>query len=149
MASYNKIIIMGNLTRDPRLSYLPSQTPVVEFGLATTRKFKGSDGQMREDVCFVDCRCFGVRAETINKYCQKGRPLLVEGRLTFDQWEAQDGSRRSKHRVFVENFTFVDSRGGAPNAAGVGHSAASAPTDSSLPAGEPIPEPPGGEDVPF
>ena len=112
MASFNKIIVMGNLTRDPQLSYLPSQTPVVEFGLASNRRYKGSDGQMKEDVCFVDCRCYGKPAETISKYCQKGRPLLVEGRLQFDRWEAQDGSKRSKHRIFVENFTFVDSRGG-------------------------------------
>ena len=112
MANFNKVIIMGNMTRDPELTYLPSQTPVVEFGLATTRRFRGSDGQMREDVCFVDCRCYGNRAETINKYCQKGRPLLVEGRLQFDRWEAQDGTKRSKHRIFVENFSFVDSRGG-------------------------------------
>ncbi|MBI9018264.1 MAG: single-stranded DNA-binding protein [Phycisphaerae bacterium] len=109
MASFNKIIIMGNLTRDPELTFLPSQTPVVEFGLASNRKYKGSDGQMKEDTCFIDCRCYGVRAETINKYCKRGSQLLVEGRLQFDRWEAQDGSKRSRHRVFVENFQFTSS----------------------------------------
>lgn len=112
MASYNKIIMMGNLTRDPQLSYLPSQTPVVEFGLASSRRFTTQDGQQREDVCFVDCRVYGRQAETISKYCSKGRPLLVEGRLQLDQWETPEGQKRSKHRIFVENFTFVDSRGG-------------------------------------
>jgi len=109
MASFNKVILLGNLTRDPQLSYLPSQTPVVDFGLATNRRWTGQDGSQRDETCFVDCRCFGRQAETINKYCSKGRPLLVEGRLTFDSWQAQDGSKRSKLRVTVERFTFVDS----------------------------------------
>jgi len=116
MASFNKIIMMGNLTRDPQLSYLPSQTPVVEFGLATTHSYRGADGQTREDVCFVECRCYGKRAETISKYFQKGKPILIEGRLQFDRWEAQDGTKRSKHRIFVENFSFVGSRSDANNA---------------------------------
>ncbi|MCK5472476.1 MAG: single-stranded DNA-binding protein, partial [Planctomycetes bacterium] len=96
MANLNKVMLMGNLTRDPQLSYLPSQTAVVEFGLAMNRKWKGQDGQMKEETCFVDCRAFGKLAENINKYLSKGRPLFVEGRLTFDSWTAQDGSKRSK-----------------------------------------------------
>ncbi|MCD4823960.1 MAG: single-stranded DNA-binding protein [Phycisphaerae bacterium] len=112
MASYNKIILMGNLTRDPQLSYLPSQTPVVEIGLAVNHKYKDQQGQMQDKVCFVDCRSIGRQAETLSKYMKKGRPLLIEGRLEFDQWEAQDGSKRSKHRVFIERFTFVDNQGG-------------------------------------
>ncbi len=112
MASYNKIILMGNLTRDPQLSYLPSQTPVVEIGLAVNHKYKDQQGQMQDKVCFVDCRSIGRQAETLSKYMKKGRPLLIEGRLEFDQWEAQDGSKRSKHRVFIERFTFVDSQQG-------------------------------------
>ena len=101
MASYNRVIMMGNLTRDPQLNYLPSKTPVVEFGLASNRRYRRSDGTDAEEVCFIDCRCFGRMAETINKYCQKGRPLLVEGRLTFDTWEAQDGTKRSLPRSFT------------------------------------------------
>jgi len=104
---FNKIILMGYLTRDPALSYTPSQVPVVDFGIATNKKWKGQDGAEKEDVCFVDCRMFGKRAEVINKYLSKGKPLLVEGRLSFDSWEAQDGTKRSKHRVTVENFTFI------------------------------------------
>ena len=116
MASYNKVILLGNLTRDPQLTYTPNQTAVVDFGLATDRKWTGQDGSAREETCFVDCRSFGRSAENINKYCQKGRPLLVEGRLTFDSWQAQDGSKRSKLRVTVERFCFVGSAGG-----GAGH----------------------------
>ncbi len=133
MASFNKVIMLGNLTRDPQLSYLPSQTPVVDFGLATNRKWKSQDGQEREDVCFVDCRAFGRMAETISKYCKKGRSLMIEGRLTFDQWEAQDGSKRSKHRITVETFTFVDSGGGRQ-----GPERAAAPEATE-----------GGDDIPF
>ena len=109
MASFNKVILMGNLTRDPQLSYLPSQTPVVEIGLAVNHRYKGQDGQTHDKVCFIDCRMFGRRAEILNQYVRKGQPLMVEGRLELDQWEAQDGSKRSKHRVFIENFTFVGS----------------------------------------
>ena len=111
MASYNKIIMLGNLTRDPQLTYLPSQTPVVEFGLATNRQWRDREGQQREDTCFIDCRAYGKMAENISKYCSKGRPLMIEGRLALDQWESQDGAKRSKHRIMVESFTFVDSKG--------------------------------------
>jgi single-strand DNA-binding protein len=112
MANYNKVILMGNLTRDPQLTFLPSQTPVVEFGLAVNRRWRDQQGQQREDTCFIDCRCYGKQAETMNKYLSKGRPVLIEGRLQLDQWESKDGQKRSKHRVFVERFTFVDSGGG-------------------------------------
>jgi single-strand DNA-binding protein len=113
MAGFNKIFLLGNLTRDPQLSYMPSQTPVVDFGLAVNRRWTGQDGNSREETCFVDCRAFGKNAENINKYCRKGRQLFVEGRLTFDTWTAQDGTKRSKHRVTVQTFQFV---GGAPGA---------------------------------
>ncbi len=107
MPSFNKIILMGNLTRDPQLSYTPNQTAVVDFGLAINRKWTGSDKQQHEEVCFVDCRAFGKPAENINKYCKKGNPLFVEGRLTFDSWTGQDGAKHSKHRVTVESFQFL------------------------------------------
>ena len=113
MANFNKVFLMGNLTRDPQLSYTPSQTAVVDFGLAVNRRWTGQDGEKREETCFVDCQAFGRLAENINKYLSKGRPLFVEGRLTFNSWTAQDGTRRSKHRVTVENFQFL---GGAPGA---------------------------------
>ncbi len=140
MANYNKVIMIGNLTRDPQLSYLPSQTPVVEFGLATNRKWRDRDGNQKEETCFVDCRAYGKTAENISKYCKKGRPLMIEGRLTFDQWEAQDGSKRSKHRIFIENFTFVDSRS-------QDSSGSSAPNDYGN--SNPNPAPPKDDDIPF
>jgi single-strand DNA-binding protein len=107
MANLNKIFLMGNLTRDPQLTYTPTQTAVVDFGLAVNRRWRGKDGSNKEETCFVDCRAFGRQAENINKYLTKGRPLLVEGRLTFNSWTAQDGSKRSKHRVTVEQFQFI------------------------------------------
>lgn len=111
MASYNKILLLGNLTRDPQLSYTPNQTAVVDFGLATNRKWTGQDGSAREETCFVDCRAFGRQAENINKYLSKGRMVFIEGRLTFDSWTAQDGTKRSKHRVTVENMQFMPGSG--------------------------------------
>jgi len=107
MAGFNKVFLMGNLTRDPQLSYTPNQTAVVDFGLATNRRWTGRDGEQREETCFVDCRAFGRMAENINKYLTKGRPIFMEGRLTFDTWTAQDGTKRSRHRVTVENFQFL------------------------------------------
>ena len=109
MASFNKVILLGNVTRDPQLSYLPNQTAVIEFGLAVNRRFKKQDGSQGEEVCFVDCQMFGKRAEVINKYVKKGNPLFVEGRLKFDSWQSQDGQKRSRLRVLVENFEFISS----------------------------------------
>lgn len=157
MANLNKVLLIGNLTRDPQLSYLPSQTPVVEFGLATNRKWTDkATGEQREETCFVDCRCYGRQAETINKYLRKGRPVFVEGRLQLDTWTSQDGQRRSKHRVFVESFQFLGSPGGAAQgtpAEAPGDAAASAgpkqsaqfeeSESSQAPAGQP------DDDIPF
>ena len=111
MAGFNKILLMGNLTRDPQLTYTPTQTAVVDFGLATNRRWTSKDGEQREDTCFVDCRAFGRMAENINKYLTKGRPVFIEGRLSFESWTAQDGSKRSRHRVTVENFQFLPGTG--------------------------------------
>jgi single-strand DNA-binding protein len=107
MSNFNKVLLMGNLTRDPQLSYTPNQTAVVDFGLAVNRKWTSRDGEKKEETCFVDCRAFGRMAENVNKYLSKGRPLFVEGRLTFDSWTSQDGTKRSKLRVTVENFQFL------------------------------------------
>ena len=112
MANYNKVILAGNLTRDPQLSYTPAQTPVVDFGMAINRKWRGQDGEQREETCFVDCRAFGRQAETINQYLSKGRPVLIEGRLRFSSWE-KDGRKHSKLSVTVENFQFLGSPQGA------------------------------------
>lgn len=152
MASFNKILLMGNLTRDPQLSYTPSQTAVVDFGLATNRKWTAQDGNQRDETCFVDCRAFGRMAENINKFFKKGRPIFVEGRLSFDQWTGQDGVKRSKHRVTVENFTFLpggggpagSGPGGGPDQPDVGGYDEAGPSGPAR-AGGPVPD----EDIPF
>jgi len=110
MPNYNKVIMIGNLTRDPELSYLPSQTPVTEIGLATNRTWHDKDGNEKEETCFVDCRAYGKTAENIKKYFTKGRAIMIEGRLRFDQWDAKDGTKRSKHQIRVNSFTFLDSK---------------------------------------
>ena len=150
MANYNKVILIGNLTRDPQVSYLPSQMAVVEFGLAINRRWRGQDGQQKEETCFVDCRAYGKQAETLNQYMSKGRPILVEGRLQYDQWEGKDGTKRSKHRVIVERFQFLGSAGGARQDTSQA-SRAETPPESQVPP-EPAPpdaNPPGQEDIPF
>jgi single-strand DNA-binding protein len=108
MASYNRVILMGNLTRDPELKTLPSQTVVCDFALAINRRWKDSDGGDRDEVLFIDCVAFGKTGQTIGDSLTKGRPIHVEGRLKFEQWEQEDGQRRSKIRVVVEQFRFVD-----------------------------------------
>ena len=141
MANFNKVLLIGNLTRDPQLSYLPSQTAVVEFGLAVNRNWTGKDGEKKQEVCFVDCRAFGKPAETINKYLSKGRPVFVEGRLTFDSWTGQDGAKRSRHRVTVENFQFLPSGGGAGADRATADDVSRAPGPDNADAGD--------DDIPF
>lgn len=107
MASFNKVIIIGNLTRDPQLRFLPSQSAVCDFGMATNRRWK-KDGEDREEVCFIDVTAFGKQAEVINEHCKKGSALLVEGRLKYDTWEdKQGGGKRSKLSVVLESFQFI------------------------------------------
>lgn len=114
MPNYNQVILMGNVTRDPQLKQLPSETVVAEFGLASSRKYRTADGEDREDVCFVDCTAFGKQAEVISQYCKKGKPIFITGRLRYDSWEdKQGGGKRSKLTVVVENFQFVGGRDGA------------------------------------
>ena len=108
MAGYNKVILMGNLTRDPELKTLPSQTVVCDFALAVNRRWKDASGEDREEVLFIDCAAFGKTGETIAGNLTKGRPVHIEGRLRLEQWEQEDGQRRSKIRVVVEQFRFVD-----------------------------------------
>lgn len=129
MPSYNKVILMGNLTRDPELKHLSSGTAVGSFGLAVNRKWRDqSSGQQKEEVTFVDCECWGATAENIAKYMAKGRPLFVEGRLKLDEWEDKETKqRRSRIKVVVESFQFVDSKKEEPPA-GAGGREASRPS---------------------
>ena len=117
MASFNKVLLLGNLTRDVQLKYLPSQTAVAEFGLACNRKFRTANGEDREEVTFVDITAFGKQAEVLNQYMSKGKPIFIEGRLKYDQWEDKNGGgKRSKLTVVVDNFQFI----GAPGQGGGG-----------------------------
>ena len=148
MASFNKVILMGNLTRDPELRYTPSGTAIAKMGLAVNRVWRDAEGQQKEEVTFVDVDAFGKQAETIGQYMQKGRPILVEGRLKLDQWEDKNtGQNRSRLGVVLERFTFV---GGGGGHAGGGDAAPqqSAPPPSE-PAGGPPVDDPGDDDVPF
>ena len=145
MANYNKVILLGNLTRDPQLSYTPNQTAVVNFGLAINRKWTGQDGQKHEETCFVDCTAFGKTGENINKYCKKGNPLFVEGRLNFSSWTAQDGTKRSKLKVVVDSFQFIGSAAGA-SAAGQNSSRQQAPQN---PSPQDENQAAGNDDIPF
>lgn len=111
MPSFNRVTLMGHLTRDPQLKYLPNQTAVTEFGIAMNNKWKTAQGEQREEVTFVDCACFGKRGEVVNQYFRKGAAIFVEGRLKYDTWEdKQGGGKRSKLSVIVEEFQFVGGR---------------------------------------
>ncbi len=124
---FNKVILMGNLTRDPETRQTPSGQSVTNFSLAISRSWKGQDGNTQEQVSFIDCVAWGKTGEIIAQYVQKGRPILVSGRLDQRSWE-QDGNKRSKVEVVVEDFNFVG--GGAGDGAG----ASSGPRSSSAPA---------------
>ena len=150
MASYNRIVLVGNLTRDPQLSFTPSNTAICKFGLAMNHKWRDREGNTREEVCFVDCTIFSKSAEVFNQYMAKGRSVLVEGRLSLNQWTTPEGDKRSKHEVVVDNFTFLgggrgDSEGSSPvksaSAATSGASAATPPQER--------PPTPTDDDIPF
>src|ERR1700746_3873819 len=113
MANFNKVILAGNLTRDPELRYTPKGTAVAKIGLAINRTWKTETGETKEEVTFVDVDAFGRQAETIGQYLKKGRPVLIEGRLKYDTWEdKQTNQKRSKLGVVLENFQFMYSNRG-------------------------------------
>lgn len=117
MADLNKVMLIGRLTRDPQLKYLPSQSSVCDFGMAVGRKYKLQSGEEREETTFVDCSLFGKGAEIFNQYMQKGKQCYVEGRLKLDQWDDKTtGQKRSRISVIVENFIFLGGPGGGGGA---------------------------------
>jgi single-strand DNA-binding protein len=154
MASFNKVILMGNLTRDPELRYTPKGTAIAKIGLAVNRVWTNEAGEKKEEVTFVDVDVFGRTAENVGQYMRKGRPIMVEGRLKLDQWDdKQTGAKRSKLGVVAETVQFL---GGAPGAGEGGAAPAAAPraarpAASSAPAAEPVEGdgPPESDDVPF
>jgi single-strand DNA-binding protein len=158
MASFNKVILAGNLTRDPELRYTPKGTAVAKIGLAVNRTWKGETGETKEEVTFVDVEAFGRTAEVIAQYLKKGRPILMEGRLRYDTWEDKNThQKQSKLKVVLENFSFIDSKGSDAGGATPGEVARPRPTAAPAAAGAPpAPEaaesegpPPEEDDVPF
>jgi single-strand DNA-binding protein len=162
--SINKVLLLGNLTRDVELKYTQGNQAVANFGLAMNRKFKTAAGELREEVTFVDCEAWAATAENMSKFFSKGRPVLVEGRLKLDQWEDKDGGgKRSKIKVVIENFHFVDSKPGGGGSGGSGGGAEfegssspapqRAPVGAGRPAGKPAAAAPEDniqeDDIPF
>jgi single-strand DNA-binding protein len=150
MASFNKVILMGNLTRDPELRYTPKGTALAKIGLAVNRLWRTETGETKEEATFVDVEAWGTQAENISKYMKKGSPLLIEGRLRLDQWDdKQTGQKRSKLVVVCENSRFVGSAAPRENydaEPARPRAAASSPTPE---AAEPDAPPPESDDVPF
>ena len=160
MPNLNKVMLMGNLTRDPEIKYTPKGTAIAAFGMAINRNYTLENGEKREEVTFVDCEAYARLAEIIGEYCKKGKPLFVEGRLKLDSWDDKaSGQKRSKMKVVVEVMQLLGGRDGAPGSGGDSSSydeadahaapqqrpAASAPAARRAPA--PAPRPPADPDL--
>ena len=153
MANFNKVILAGNLTRDPELRYTPKGTAVARITLAVNRTWKSESGENKEEVSFVDVDIWGRQAEVISQYMKKGRPLLVEGRLKQDTWEDKNTKQKqSKLKVVLESFSFIDSNRGGDRRRRRRGAAAPRPAAASpapAPEGGEADAPPEGDDVPF
>jgi len=154
MASFNKVILVGNLTRDPELRYTPKGTAIAKIGVAVNRVWTNEAGERKEEVTFVDVDVFGRTAENVGQYMRKGRPILIEGRLRLDQWDdKQTGQKKSRLGVVAETVQFLGSASGG----GEGSGASEAPRRSAPPSApaaptapsEPDMPPPEEDDVPF
>src|SRR5580704_11451521 len=142
MASFNKVILVGNLTRDPELRYTPKGTAIAKIGLAVNRVWTNDAGEKKEEVTFVDVDVFGRTAENVGQYMRKGRPILIEGRLKLDQWDdKQTGQKKSKLGVVAETVQFLGSPGeggGGGGGAPAARPARPAPAAPSAPPSEPV-----------
>ena len=152
MASFNKVILVGNLTRDPELRYTPKGLAIAKIGVAVNRRWTSESGEQRDETTFVDVDAFGKQAETIGQYLKKGRPILIEGRLRLDQWDdKQTGQKRSRLGVVAESVQFLGSPTGG-NASGETPAPTARPAPGAAPAASEPAEgdaPPEGDDVPF
>lgn len=146
MANFNKVFLIGNLTRDPELKYTPNGTAVTEFGIAVNRSYTSVSGEKKEDVCFVSISVFGRKAEVANEYLKKGSPIFIEGRLRFDSWETQDGQKRNRLSVVGENFQFLGRGGGGGSRR---ESSEPSYTDEGIDAQDVSGSEPGDDDIPF
>jgi len=113
---YNRVILVGNLTRDVELKYTPNGMAIAKFGLATNRSYKdNTTGELKQEVMFIDITVFGRSAEVANQYLKKGRKVLVEGRLVLDQWVDSSGQKRSKHSIVADKIQFMDPKESSDN----------------------------------
>lgn len=151
MASFNRVILMGNLTRDPELRYIPSGTAVSDIGLAVNDRRKGPNGDWIEETTFVDVTLWGRQAEIANEYLTKGSPVLIEGRLKLDSWQDKDGQKRSKLKVIGDNMRMVGGRagGGRGGAGGGSNDEDSGYDDAPARSSVPSSGPPQDDDIPF
>jgi single-strand DNA-binding protein len=154
MASFNKVILLGNLTRDPEVRYTPKGTAVTDLGLAVNRTYTADNGEKREEVTFVDVTFWGRTAEVAGEYLKKGRPVFVEGRLQLDSWDDKtSGQKRTKLKVIGENMQMLGApRGGGAGGGGGGdEESSSAPRSSSKSAPPPkaAPSAPDDDEIPF
>jgi single-strand DNA-binding protein len=132
MASFNKVYLMGNLTRDPEVRTTTTGLKIAKLGLAVNRRYRTRDNEQKEETTFVDIDAFGSQAEILERYCQKGSPLFVEGRLRLDQWQTSTGDNRSKLTVVLENFQFLgSSRDGSSTEESSGHYASDSGSSAS------------------
>ena|SRR5438477_1370387 len=152
MASFNKVILLGNLTRDPEVRYTPKGTAVTELGMAVNRVYTAENGEKREETTFVDVTLWGRTAEIAGEYLKKGRPVFIEGRLQLDTWDdKQSGQKRSKLKVVGEGLQLLGSRPGGGAGGGGGDEESSGGSRSSRPAPPPKAAPAGPDDdeIPF
>jgi len=151
MANFNKVILAGNLTRDPELRYTPKGTAIARFGLAVNRRWKSETGENKEEVTFVDVEAWNKQAEVVAQYLKKGQPFLVEGRLKLDQWEDKNThQKQSKLKVVLEGFSFLASnRSDSVAPVGAAPAAAAAPPTEAPASPEAEAPEPEQDDVPF
>jgi single-strand DNA-binding protein len=152
-ASLNKVLLMGNLTRDPEVKYTPKGTAVCDLGIAINDSYKAQDGTIKETVTFVDVEVWGRTAENCKQYLTKGRPVFVEGQLRLDQWETPQGEKKSRMKVRADRVQFL---GGSPGRTGGGEQRSSSTGDTGRTAARPsstvsedVPPPPSDDDIPF
>lgn len=149
MGSFNKVILMGNLTRDVEMRSLPSGMNVGSFGLAVNDRYKDKDGNWVDKPNFVDCDIFGNRADAMARYLSKGSPVFIEGKLRFEQWQDRDGNNRSKLKVVVDNFEFVGGRDGGGGSGGGGGGGGGSRTPRQQAPADNYGEPVSSDDIPF
>lgn len=154
MASFNKVILLGNLTRDPEVRYTPKGTAVAELGMAINRVYTAESGEKREETTFVDVTLWGRTAEIAGEYLKKGRPVFIEGRLQLDTWDdKQTGQKRSKLKVVGEGLQLIGGRPGGGGGGGGDEEGSSAPRSSSssrpAPPPRPAPSAPDDDEIPF